>query len=298
MKVCMIMFYYFNGMKIFFSSTLIFIFFFSFLSQAEAATVLVDWPKEAIAPGSTLNASFFLETEKPVNALEGDLVLEGATIERVEEAGSALLFWIKKPTIEVNRLHFSGVTPGGIPLGKRLLFKLVIKTNEEGRVAFTGSNLQALLNDGLGTPEALSLKNNSLLVEKGNVPIILSEKKDTTPPEAFSILQSRSDDLAEGKWFISFATLDKQTGILGYEVEESIIPPYFWFLLPREKKIVESPYVVLGQGRTYVLVRAIDLSGNTRESLLSPQVPLFWYLVMGVLVMIGVLLYVVRRRKR
>lgn len=284
-------------MKTFFFFT--FFIFLSFLPRAEAATISVVWPKEIIAPESMATVSVFLETDKSVNALLGDLSVPGATLKGVEEAGSALLFWVEKPTVKENTLHFSGVTPGGIPIGKHLLFKVIIQTREEGYISFLGSNLQALLNDGLGTEEVISLKNNIVSVKRGASEIPFIQKEDSIPPETFSILQGRSDDIAEGKWFISFATVDKQTGITGYEVEESIIPPYLWFLFSREKKLVESPYVLAGQNNTtYVLVRAIDLSGNTREALLSPQVPLFWYLVILVLVMIGVLLCIVRRRKR
>lgn len=279
----------------------LFFIFLSFLPQVEAATISVDWPKEPVAPGSTLHVPLFLETDKAVNAVEGNLVLKGATLAKVEEAGSALVFWIKKPTLELkeNAVYFSGVTPGGIPVGRHLLFKVTVKADTEGKITFLGSALQALLNDGAGTAETLSVKGNSLTVERGEVLVTPLEKKDTTPPESFSITESRSDDLADGKWFISFATVDKETGILGYKVKESIFPPYVWFLFSKEGEMrdVESPYI-LQSNKTYVLVRAVDLSGNQTDSFLSPQVPLFWYLSAGVLVMMGVMLFRVRRRKR
>jgi hypothetical protein len=276
------------------------LFFFFFLSlRVEAATLSVAWPQEPLAPESTLSVSIFLETDKPINALEGDLLLKGATLEGIEEAGSALVFWVKKPTVTGNTLSFSGVTPGGIPIGKRFLFKVKIKTTSPGTASFSGDHLQALLNDGLGSAETLSIKENKVSVEKGSMEIPAVEIKDSMPPETFSIVESRSKDLADGKWFISFTTVDKETGIARYKVQESVIPPYFWFLFSPEEHDAESPYVLTGGGTTrYIAVSAVDLSGNTTESFLSPQVPLFWYLSIGVLVMMGVLFYRVRRRKR
>ena len=79
--------------------------------------------------------------------------------------------------------------------------------------------------------------------------------KDTIPPETFPIEIHQTPIIFDGKYFITFSTTDKQTGVDHYEVKEG----------KKDWKIVQSPYILANQKLTdETQVKAVDKAGNER----------------------------------
>ena len=91
---------------------------------------------------------------------------------------------------------------------------------------------------------------------------------DTTPPEDFKPEIGRDPAIFEGKYFLSFATTDKTSGIDYYEVKEG----------KRDFKKAGSPYSLEDQSlQSTILVKAVDKAGNERISEIIPPAKLFFY---------------------
>ena len=138
----------------------------------------------------------------------------------------------------------------------------------------------------MGTEANLRLKAGQykILKEKSSKRVL--EKKlteDKIPPEPFGILVLKDPQVFEGKYFITFNTQDKQTGIDHYEVKEG----------NKDWKIAESPYLLEDQKlQSIIKVKAIDKAGNERVVEFSPYLPkkppFLLYFIVFVLVLVGV----------
>ena len=120
---------------------------------------------------------------------------------------------------------------------------------------------------------------------------------DTTKPEEFKPEIGRDPAIFEGKYFLSFATVDKMSGIDHYEIIET-----------RDKKQdiwkkVESPYLLEDQSlQSKILVKAVDKAGNERISKMTlPSKPFpYWTIPVIVicLVVIGWIIFKIIREKK
>ncbi len=114
---------------------------------------------------------------------------------------------------------------------------------------------------------------------------------DATAPELFVPVVSKTSDAFGGRPFLSFAAIDKVSGISHYKIKIGIIS---------EWKTAQSPFVL---PRFYignkVLVEASDFAGNARLAEISHQNrfwPFVFGLIMAGLIILGVGVY--RRRTR
>jgi hypothetical protein len=92
--------------------------------------------------------------------------------------------------------------------------------------------------------------------------------RDTESPESFKPIVTHDPLLDEGKWVALFQTQDKNSGLKGYQIQESK------HLRPDQNAWVEaqSPYVLKDQSRsTYVFIKAIDYQGNERIEIVNPE---------------------------
>jgi hypothetical protein len=102
---------------------------------------------------------------------------------------------------------------------------------------------------------------------------------DSVPPEEFKPEIGRDPAIFEGKYFLSFATVDKMSGIDHYETLET-----------RDKKQdiwkkVESPYLLEDQSlQSKILVKAVDKAGNEKISEIIPPAKPFPYWIIPVIV--------------
>ena len=254
----------------------------------------LELPEEELYQNDTFIASIKLNTEgEYVNAVRVNLSFSQDILEIKDfsKGNSILTVWVEEPRFSGQRdsFSFSGGIPGGYQGWNGILGKVIFKAKEQGlaKIEFQESS-QALLNDGLGTPAKLEIRETTfnLLPETGEGYRNQWQReleKDTTLPEPFGVEIGQQSDIFEGKYFIIFSTTDKQTGVSHYEIEEG----------DEQWKVGSSPYLLEDQSLTSIItVRAVDKAGNKRISEIGPrytppgkQFP-YWIILLVVLLVI------------
>jgi len=114
---------------------------------------------------------------------------------------------------------------------------------------------------------------------------------DSTPPEDFKPKIGRDPAVFEGKYFLSFATTDKTSGIDHYEVLEQKRT------LVRGEKAAESPYLLKDQSlKSKILVKAVDKAGNERISeIIPPKKPFPYEIVILILIGAGIIWWLIHK---
>lgn len=274
------------------------------LPVAHAATLSIDPPAGHFGPGDTFVLTVRLDTlvDECVNA--ASVVVNYPTdwmkASAVSKGESLLTLWPEEPSIDLAKgvVRFDGGIPAGYcgrvqgdPGKTNILAKIVftIPGNMIGGKTTTGSehlavtfapDTKVLLNDGFGTAAPLTLVSGAYVRELTSLGLknewtdIVHE--DTVPPELFRVELEHDANTYQGKYFIVFATVDKQSGVHHYEVSEDD-PEQFGFVRGKkyEKALfttTKSPYVLADQElKSRVIVRAFDHAGNVSEAILSPQ---------------------------
>lgn len=219
---------------------------------------------------------------------------------------SLISIWVDRPSDEelsksnqTGVIHFSGGIPGGY-CGKipgdpgnsniigRIIFKvpgLMIGSSEEEsdeiNISF-GEKTRVLLNDGKGTEDILATREAKIKISDKAVTELDWDKlikRDRIPPEPFIIELLKSQGVYDGKYYIVYTTVDKQTGIDRYEVLEirptealGVKPESAWWkrILKPERlapdwTVSDMPYVLNDQTLNSIIkVKAIDKAGNER----------------------------------
>ena len=213
-----------------------------------------------------------------INALEGSIhIPSGVNIEEIQTGHSAIVIWIKPPTLEANNtITFSGITPGGFR-GKQPLFSFSGELNSEDLSQFTYSQVVALKDDGSGTTAkvTLSARYSDEVLE------------DSIPPELFVPIISRSEDLFGGKPFVTFLSQDKGVGIDRYEYAST------WFFSPSEKewKQASSPQEIkTSELFKKIYIRAVDKNGNEQTAHMVGTYHHYASLMIGIIIIACALL--------
>ena len=136
------------------------------------------------------------------------------------------------------------------------LFSLIFEIERAGAAVVGIRDVVALRNDSQGSKSNIrSLFESTFVVESMNTESTLSVSKDSIPPEPFQPVITRDNDVFEGKWFVVFATTDKDSGLSHFEVKEG------WGSFV----VAESPYLIKNQrAKNRIQVKAIDNAGNER----------------------------------
>ncbi|MCS7200857.1 MAG: hypothetical protein NZ822_01760 [Patescibacteria group bacterium] len=210
----------------------------------------------------------YVDTEgKNINAFELRLKLDDIIFRDYLDKDSIIVFWLEKPYLDKNVLVFSGIIPGGYTGKNGLLTKLIFEYRDGAKIEVLPSS-QFLLADGLGTKAKIEVTSFNLPY-LGKLDNFVLE--DRHPPERFKIYVTRDKNMFGGRYYITFETKDKQSGIAYYQVRELTFLPYskmenFHF------ENVKPPYVLKDQTlRSYVVVKAVDKFGNERIEILKPQ---------------------------
>jgi hypothetical protein len=262
----------------------------------------------------------YLDTQfEEINAVEVYVNFSDNLVFRDYLDGKSIItHWIEKPHLQysdVRRPHivFSGIVAGGISGRNLNLVDLIFEAKESGIAKIEiDENSKVLLNDGLGTKTkliALSQSFNILDIESlsRSELALLREKikiQDNFPPEPFKIYLAKNKEMFNGKYYITFETKDKQSGIAYYEISEK--PINFIFLTKPDIKNLsfkkaESPYVLEDQSlRSYVVVKAVDKAGNERVEILYPQRILVFddvlMFVVCLVILLGLMIFVIKYR--
>lgn len=220
-----------------------------------------------------------------INAVDGTLIISeefGSDI-TVSDSGSIVTYWVMRPTYDAatRTIKFSGTIPGGFDGQAGILFSIILPAHSGSSVdnAVVVAEANSYLNDGLGTQAKVSTKQFSLTSSTtGPVNTAVAdqlyldeEKLDDTPPETFSPQLAQDERVFGGKWFVNFATTDKQSGISYYEVQETRSGR----LDAGKWKRAESPYLLEDQDlHSFIYVVAVDRQGNERMIKVYPRNPL------------------------
>jgi hypothetical protein len=236
-----------------------------------------------------------------LNATEGKLsVPTNWRVREVRSADSVVSFWVEKPHLENGIIIWSGVMPGGFESvlspyqtesGSGKLFEIFFSEKPTAEEEIKLKEGRVFLNDGLGTSKDLDFTNLKI---SGNSLIgspIKTEIRDILPPEDFLPLISRSPDIFNNQWFVSFAASDKESGIVDYYVYES--DERKEIILNKDWEKAVSPHLLRDQSlESFVFVRAVDGAGNERTVVLEPGelsiYPQAWRWIIIILVALGV----------
>jgi len=234
-------------------------------------------------------AEIKINTEgEEINAIKVDLAFsqDVLEIEDFSQGNSILALWPEGPSFsnQTGKIHFIGGIPGGYSGEDGLLGKIVFGAKKEGKALVQiEDSSQVLLNDGLGTLVELTSKGGffTIFAEKREIPEDEWRKeleKDDIPPEPFEIIIYQDPTIFEGKYFIIFSTVDKQTGIDYYEILEADKRGYRRGTTQKaEWKKWESPYLLEDQSlKSIIKVKAVDKAGNERIVEYLPPEKITW----------------------
>lgn len=244
--------------------------------NAQAAQLYFKPETFTLGVGDTARVEIFLDSPENVNALEGVIKFPTETLEvkDVNDGNSIVSFWITRPKAENGEISFAGAIPGGYPAFNGKLFSIEFLAKKTGKATIGIQNAQALLNDGKGTPAQLSLKTLVVNVSSKPTGAMTTEIQDITLPESFKPIIAKDPNLFDGKYFVSFSTQDKGSGIDYYEVVEG---RGFFQPNPENWQRGDSPQVLRDQElRSWIFVKAVDKKGNERLAVLPPiNIPIY-----------------------
>lgn len=272
-------------------------------STLHAATLYFDPSSADVYRGDSITLALRIDTEENecINTVEA-VIKYDPSIRAVDisRGDSILNLWVEPPVIDENNhtISFAGGIPGGycgrIPGDPRLtnvILEIVFRSpglsigggsNPSARIWIDEAS-QVLLHDGFGTnAPALFLDSTiTLLDSAGSAPAddwTAAVREDTDLPSDFAITLSKDEYAFNGMYFITFNSVDKQSGIDHYEVMEEPFSEFKTFKWGRADApwiVTESPYVLIDQTlNSTIRVKAIDKAGNERIEVYVPDVAL------------------------
>ena len=260
-----------------------------------AANLFFGAKTNEVGVGEQFEAKLLINTpEESVNAFEGKIIFPSnlVKVKEMRDGNSIVNFWIDKPKAQNGAIAFSGITPGGFQGNNGLLFSAVFEAKSEGIARFEINDAKVLRNDGTGSPAvftAMPLEMAISLKAPAAPSTAVTTVKDTESPESFVPEISRDETIANGKWFVVFATQDKASGIDHYEIKES---RQRFFVIFQKWSQAESLYILQDQElRSFIFVKAVDKAGNKRIIQIAPRNALLWYNNYGnwFIIIVGVL---------
>ncbi len=265
-----------------------------------AAILSLDPSEGNYYQGDTFMVEIKIDAEDEcINTVKGELKYSQEILEAVDfsQGSSIISLWLERPKInqQTGKISFSGGIPGGYCGTIFGLGKIIFRAKESfpAEVRFLDTSL-VLLNDGLGTEAKLTSQGAvfDILTKLLRAPEDEWQKelvKDTIVPEPFEIEINQSPSIFEGKYFISFSTVDKQTGVNFYQVKEG----------KDDWGKVTSPYLLKDQKlKSIIKVKAVDKAGNERIAEYVPRRrAILWWVIVLVLISIGIILWILKKFK-
>jgi|CXWL01.1.fsa_nt_gi hypothetical protein len=249
-------------------------------SVTHGAILELGAPPQGVRVGDTFLIPVSLNTENEIiNAFEISVRLpESLTLSEVRYSNSAVSFWLEEPKERtLGTISFSGVFPGGYQSIStenentgNLLTLVVQATKEGGEVASFGTDSKVLANDGNGTQVTLTQKDLvfNILASEGN-PSKPAVFVDTNPPEAFTLETVSGEPFGISGDVLVFITVDKDSGLSGYQVART------WLPLPQKflswKETVSPTRLTKWDAYRFVYIRATDMKGNAVVTHTTPR---------------------------
>ena len=307
--------------------------------SASAATLYIDPGVTTISRGDALKISVRLDTdeaaEECINAVEGVVAFTGPiTPVDISLGDSIFSMWVEPPTIneKTKEVTFAGGIPNGYcgrvdgdPRLTNNIFDIIVRAQSimpsDGKevvatASFTNQTV-GYLNDGLGTKATMAYTPSNITVLGTMNSEVLDPwteeiRADNQRPQPFSIQLQKDERAFGGKYYISFNTTDKQTGIDHYEIIEENLSQLFsftWGGTNTPWREARSPYVLRDQTlNSTIRVRAIDKAGNEYVATFVPdesmrsislnQVLSYVLAGLALIAIGGFIVYVARRKRR
>lgn len=274
-----------------------------FSARADAALLYLDPADTELHRGDTATVAVRIDTDADecINTVDAIIKYDPAIrAEDISRGDSILNIWVEDPVIdEANHtITFAGGIPGGYcgriagdPSLTNALIEIIFRS--PGFAVGAGSNStanvwiddasQVLIHDGLGTRADIRTENATfaLLSTPGNSIEDTWKNRvsdDMVSPSDFVITLAREENAFSGKYFITFNSQDKQSGIDHYEVMEEPIEDLYsftWGGVEAPWTTEESPYVLNDQTlNSTIRVKAIDKAGNETMATLVPDAAL------------------------
>ena len=270
-----------------------------------AAVLYLEPSQGEYQPGDNFIINVRIDTEgECINTVEANLSFPKDILRVADfsQGKSIITLWVKPPEInqEEGLVSFSGGIPGGYcgiipgdPETTNLLGKIIFRV--PGMIVGGAPEAlikieiletsQVFLNDGLGTLAKLTTQGAAFEIVPTRAEPLEEDwyqeiEEDTTPPELFEIEIHQESAIFEGKYFITFFTTDKQTGLDYYEIKEG----------DNDWKRATSPYLLADQSlQSIIKVKAVDKAGNERvaEYLPAKRVFPYWIIIL-ILLSVGV----------
>lgn len=271
---------------------------------ASAATLYLSPTTAELNRGDSVKLSLRLDVDQDecVNAIDG-VVRYSENIEPIDisRGASIMSIWVEEPIIDrANRtITFAGGIPNGYcgrivgdPRLTNNIIDLIFQspgfvvgggnrgTSTDTATVELAPETQVYLNDGFGTRTTVTSYGATLALKStpgqgAQTPWTDQVAADNDPPEEFSIELTRSDNAFSNRWFITFNTTDKQSGIDHYEVMEEPLADFWdfrWGAVDAPWEETRSPYVLKDQSlNSTIRVRAIDKAGNEYVATLVPD---------------------------
>lgn len=272
---------------------LLFLFILFFAIPVYGADFSFDISKNKSDQNNLYNVYFNLDTlDNNINAIEGKVLFDNSLLKiiKINYGNSPINFWVEEPKeSQSGSISFSGIVPNGIPKGKYEIFNIVFYAKKSGQGEINLKDFRVLANDGEGSLISSKVKPLSfnVLESLGMDSLIY----DDTAPEDFSVILSTSSSLFDGKYFISFLSQDKESGIEKYQVKEGFFGKF---------EDAKSPYLLKNQSlRKNIYVKAQDRNGNVRLVKFKAVYPLFAnkkYIIIAIIVLL--LIYALYKKKK
>lgn len=276
-------------------STYVLLFLVSIAPQLSHAMSLTVSAQGTVHAKDVFILNVALDTEKQdINTVEGEITFTDSTknfeIRDVVVAGSALTMWPRKPSLSVkgDTISFTGGIPGGIS-GSVPLFKIIVFVRNPSELRVTPENIVAYANDGKGTAISVTTKDTIISVTQPLADPVDQWKSvisaDNTAPEIFEISLYQDSTLYDGKKFLSFPTIDAESGIAYYEVQEGGALPVR----------TGDQYVLVNQNHEEdIVVTAYDVAGNARSGHYTGKNGINWLAI----ILWTIVLAIIAKRKQ
>jgi len=276
---------------------------------AHGQGVSLQAAKTTYAVGDSFLVSVVLNTAgNNVNTVSGRISIPDAfAVTSVRSGGSIISLWVTQPEVNPQGdIVFAGGTPGGYNGSSGPIISFILQAKQEGTATLRSGDIKLLLNDGQGT-ELNPVTAGSLTIQiqkaaprqtptqptTSEPNIVEVVPVDNVPPEEFMPLVSQHPSVANNQFFVSFSTVDKDSGIARYEVREGWWPDWY---------VSRGPYVLKHQWLPYkVYVRAYDQAGNYTEgyAIKPPHTFIIILAILLLMVLSSIVTYLfTRNRKR
>lgn len=282
------------------------ILFFLFPIFVNGATLSIDTDLDTIGPNDNFIVTVKVdELITCINTIDAELSFDKDKIKYVDflSGESIISLWVDSPSNfsakEINNsgvIKFSGGIPGGYcgkvpgdPGDSNYVAKILFKADQDVhnigalKTSIEFQKLDVYIHDGLGTLDEVTPIDKTLDIKSTSTETIDSEvliRTDKISPEPFVVSLFQNSEIFNGRYYIVFHAVDKQTGIDHYEVME-ITPEELYgdlqkkswlerlFLRKKQsaewKRTIERPYLLSDQSlESIIKVKAVDKAGNER----------------------------------